>query len=71
MKIDKTQCDNHHELFNIRNKSELYFDKYNHTMSFFRTLFGLVNVILSSMIALKVFNVWQAKGYKGVMLIVM
>ena len=56
MKIDKNQCDEFHELLNIRTKSELYFDKYNHTMSFFRTIFGLVNVLLSTIIACKVFD---------------
>jgi len=58
LKIDKTKCSDFHELLNVRTKSELYFDKYNHTMSFFRTIFGLLNVILSLLIALKVFNLW-------------
>ena len=56
MKIDKTKCDIHHELINVRNKSELYFDKYHHTMSFFRTIFGFANILLSALIAIKVFG---------------
>ena len=79
MKIDKNHSENHYELINVRNKSELFFDKYNHTMSFLRTLFGLLNVFLSILIALKVFQLmWGiiifasdftddiVKPYKGV-----
>jgi|TARA_A100000164_G_C21190136_1_gene444619 hypothetical protein len=56
MKIDKNHSESHYDLINVRNKSELFLDKYNHTMSFFRTVFGLLNVVLSILIALKVFQ---------------
>lgn len=56
MKIDKTQLEVHHELINVRTKSELYFDKYHHTMSFFRTIFGFINILVSILIAVKVFG---------------
>ena len=56
MKIDKTQDGVYHELIYVRTKSELYFDKYHHTMSFFRTIFGFVNNIVSILIAIKVFG---------------
>jgi len=56
MKIDKTQDGVHHELIYVRTKSELYFDKYHHTMSFFRTIFGFANILVSILIAVKVFG---------------
>lgn len=58
MKIDNTDEENYHDLLHVRTKSELWFDKYNHTMAFIRTIFGLFNVTLSALIACKVFGLF-------------
>jgi hypothetical protein len=40
-----------------RSQLELWCDKYNHTFSLIRTIFGFMNILIASLIAFKVFGV--------------
>jgi len=44
-------------LLEDRSYLELWCDKYNHTFSLFRTIFGFVNILIATFIAIKVFEV--------------
>mgnify|MGYP003332878366 CR=1 FL=1 len=41
----------------LRDNIELWVDRHNHKMELIRTLTGIIGIILSSIIMLKVFNV--------------
>ena len=66
MNKDSYDLDNLHKkkqaLLNDRSYIELWCDKYNHTFSLLRTIFGLMNILIASLIAFKVFGViWMEK----------
>ena len=41
----------------LRDKVELWVDKHNHKMELIRTLTGIIGLLLSSVIMLRVFNI--------------
>lgn len=41
----------------LRDNFEIWIDKHNHKMEFLRTVTGMINLILSSMIILRVFGI--------------
>jgi len=46
------------ELINDRSLFELWLDKHNHKMELFRSLFGFFNLLISTLIVIKVFEVF-------------